>query len=381
MQRVAKKTSNLAAAIKRAKQKCPSMDTAPLWSGPSGAGPNGGVTQGLLSRFLVCRERFRLYAVKGLRPADTWNHRLGYGNMWHICEESQSLEPLRSYVETQCKRYPLQQEQILHWYSVCQAQFPIYVRYWAQHPETEQRTTLLSEQTFDVPYILPSKRIVRLRGKWDRVELIKKGKEAGIYLFEHKTRGDINEQQIKRQLTFDLQTMFYLVALESHIPDICRALSFGRNLGLKGVRYNVVRRPLSGGKGTIVRHQPTKKNPQGESAEEFYARLAGIIAESPETYFARWPVGVSGADITRFWREFLDPILEQLCEWYDWILSNPSDVFRAPREDPYRAVHWRHPFGVFNPLDEGGSSDVDSYLESGSTVGLRVTDILFEELA
>jgi hypothetical protein len=55
----------------------------PLWSGPDGEGPNGGITFSLLSRFLVCRERFRLHALEGWRTQDGFNHRLEYGNMWH----------------------------------------------------------------------------------------------------------------------------------------------------------------------------------------------------------------------------------------------------------------------------------------------------------
>ena len=57
------------------------VNADPLWEGPAGTGPNGGITFSLLSRFLVCRERFRVHAVLGLRPADDFNHRLEFGSM------------------------------------------------------------------------------------------------------------------------------------------------------------------------------------------------------------------------------------------------------------------------------------------------------------
>lgn len=208
----------------------------PVWAGPEAPGPNGGITQSLLARFLTCRERFRLLVVEGLKPADTFSHRLEYGSMWHVCEEALAgspskfadgmiivhhdwVGPLTAYCQQLCKRYPLQQEQIDHWYNVCKITFPLYVEHWSQHPDVTARTPLLQEQVFDVPYQLPSGRTVRLRGKWDSVDLIGKGKNASVYLCENKTKGNIDEPALKRQLAsgFDLQTGLYNVALQEAI--------------------------------------------------------------------------------------------------------------------------------------------------------------------
>jgi hypothetical protein len=342
---------------------------APLWSGPGGRGSNGGVTFSLLSRFLTCRERFRLYAIEGLRPADVWNHRLGYGELWHTAEQSLAArqpweKPLTAFAKELCRRYPTQQEQIDHWHCVCRAQFPIYVRHWQEHPDLREQQPLLQEHVFDISYRLPSDRVIRLRGKWDSVDLV--GNK--VWLQENKTKADIRPLELQRQLSFDLQTMLYMVALERH-----------QDAPLAGVRYNVVRRPLSGGKGTITRHKGTKNKPE-ESRAEFYARLAGIIENAPDDFFMRWAVTVTAGDIKRFRDECLDPILEELCRWYDAQRSlrdrghKPFDSYRV------ECRHWRHPFGCVNTLDEYGSSDLDSYLESGSMVGLSRTDTLFSEL-
>ncbi|KKN19993.1 hypothetical protein LCGC14_0940110 [marine sediment metagenome] len=357
-----------------------------LWKGPE----VDGITQSMLSRFLMCRERFRVLVVDGLRPVDTFNHRIEYGSMWHICEEAFTKNPveakvfksywaeiLRQYAKKLCRKYPLQQEQIQHWYNVCKIQFPIYLDYWAKHKVAEHRVSLLQEQTFSVPYQLPCGRVVKLRGKWDGVDLIGKGRNAGVYLVEHKTKGDINEEQIKQQFQFDLQMMFYLVALDqeavtsrpdSFLPDA---------YPIKGVMYNVVRRPLSGGKGSIRRHKATKTKPE-ETVEHFYSRLAGIIAEEPATYFMRWKVEVTQQDVLRFKREFLTPILEQLCDWWAWV-SNDNDLYGRNMDDG-RVVHWRTPFGMYNVLAEGGATDLDEHLATGSTLGLEHADSLFREL-
>lgn len=371
--------------------------TTPLWKGPE----EDGVTFSLLSRFLVCRERFRMYAVEGWKPADTFNHRIEYGQMWHWCEEAMSKKPrqdsrewsdgryeswvqvLREYTEELCRKYPLKQKEIFHWGQVCATQFLLYLRYWSRNDTRDVRETLLSEEVFSVPYKLPSGRVVKLRGKWDSVFLSGKGKERGVWLFEHKTKGDIRPQQLQRQLTFDLQTMLYLVALGEKQDSSFwnRSNKMWRSLPIEGVLYNVVRRPLSGGKGTIVKHKPTKKNPLGESDEEFYARLGEYIKTEPETYFMRWKVEVTEKDVERFKRECFNPILEQLCWWWEEVTAGPDDTpgqyhdFHSPPP-----ASWRHPFGVWNILDDGGSSELDEYLATGSTVGLRQATDLFPEL-
>lgn len=440
----------------RAKQAAAeSANRGPLWKGPSDDGPLGGITFSALSRWLSCRERFRISMIEGLRPAEQFSHRLFYGNCWHICEEhyARGNDPtmgnradralplweaaLIDYAKAECRRFPLKQAEIDHWYSVCRVQFPLYVRYWERHPDVTNRTPLLDEQVFSVPYLLPSGRTIRLRGKWDSVDLVGKGRNAGIFLMENKTKGEIDEEQIKRQLTWDLQTMLYVVALQRNATSYSTDAGFfgtcpdskgkvrvyGGDYPFKGVRYNVVKRPLSGGKGTITRHKATKgskcpkckgsgKDDWGkgsgfgecpkcggvgrvnakpeESRDSFYKRVSDTIEGSPQEFFMRFSVEVSPADIERFRRECLDPVLEQLCDWYEWVTTHPdpwgktSGKMKPEVEMLYRNLgnysHFRFPHGVMNPTAEGFESDLDHYLESGSTVGMRRVDRLFTEL-
>lgn len=336
----------------------------PLWKGPE----VDGITQSMLSRFLVCRERFRITAIEGLRPAEDFNHRLEYGSMWHICEEHVDggwPQKLKDYAVKLCRKYPLRSEEITKWWKVCQLQFPLYVEYWRKHRDQKAKQSVYAEEVFCEEYWLPSCKVVKLRGKWDSVDRI--GNK--VYLQENKTKGDIDEQSVQRQLMFDLQTMIYLTSLRMRMRRVGKVFT---RMKIAGVRYNVVRRPLSGGKGTIRQHQATKNKP-AETADEFYGRLADIIKESPEAFFMRWDVSVTDADIDRFMSRFLTPVLEQLCVWYDFVTG----------PDPWhedQMVHWQFPYGVWNPMTEGKASEVDEYLMTGSKLGLVRRENLFEEL-
>lgn len=342
----------------------------PLWRGPE----EDGLTQSLLGGFIVCRERFRLKVVEGLATAPEFNHHLEFGHMWHLCEEVHAgqyddwIKALLDYQNKLLKKYPLQREQITHWRSVCHLQFPIYLKNNKKHKERKKVEPLLQEFTFKVPYTLPSGRVVCLKGKWDRVDIVGSGRNTFTRLGEHKTKGTVNEDQIERQLSFDLQTMFYLTTLDEYVMQHNRPR-------VEGLLYNVVRRPLSGGKGSIRRHQPTKAKPQGESLGAFYNRLAGIIRDNPEEYFYRWDVGITEEDIQKFKTEFLNPILEELCNWWDWV-SGPDGL-----KDPFaKPIHYRYPYGVYSTMNEDRMGDVDAYLATGSTVGLTRTKTLFPEL-
>ena len=381
--------------------------TTPLWAGPNGSGELGGVTQSMLGRFLVCRERFRIHYVEGLQPTRKWESRTGFGDMWHVCEEMLAGDPhsrswelgLQSYLEELLKKYPLQQEDIIKWYAICKTQFPVYVDYWAKNPDVVARTPLMQEQKFDVKYTLPSGRCVRLRGKFDSVDLIDKHERfpKGIWLQENKTKGRVNEIQLKRQLSFDLQTMFYLIAL--HNEGWAGYESEGHFASdvpphpILGVRYNVIRRDCP-----VVQHKDRQLKAgfkKGETQEEWCERLRrDYFAADPQEWFFRWKSEVTVEDVDKFRLECLDPVLENLLddyEWWSWVAGDgktwkeqPASVWESKLRhtlfEHHQNRHYRHPFGIYNVLNEGGTDDVDQYLADGSEVGLRRAETMFEEL-
>lgn len=335
----------------------------PVWEGPCGEGPNGGVTFSLLSRWLTCKERARLLLVKGLKPIDTFNAPIEFGNMWHACEEGMAggkdwQAGLKAYAQASAQRFTMQQEQVNHWYEICNALFPIYQEHWKAHKDMANRTPLMQEQAFRVPYHLPSGRVVQLRGKWDSVDLVDIDGEESIWLQENKTKSTIDQLKITRQVGYDLQVMIYLIVLKdtlaNNCPEVARKYSQVR---VAGVRYNVIRR--SAHKTWESMLKKVKEDQTNNRADE---------------WFSRWNIDVLDWDIKAFRKNCLDPMLENLCWWWEEVNGLPHGKRKFP------PTHWRHPFGTRNIIDEGGSTDLDAYLESNSTAGLRVVDNLFPEL-
>lgn len=95
-------------------------------------------------------------------------------------------------------------------------------------------------------------------------------------------------------------------------------------------------------------------------------------------FFQRWTVAISPTDVERFKRQFLDPILEQLADWYDCVTSCSGDLFEYCQK--HRGIHYQLPFGLYNPLVENGFTDMDEFLMEGSDVGLVRKTELFTEL-
>ncbi len=344
-----------------------------LWKGPESADKNGGVTFSLLSRFLVCRERFRLHVIEGLRPRDTFNAKIEYGSMWHEAEEAFAKgdnanhswkDAALSYARKLAEKYPFSREEIDHWLQKLYLQFPLYVEYWKRHPDTMMGEPLAQEQVFDVLYTLPSGRKVRLRGKRDRLDVVNR---SHVWTQENKTKSQIDVQKLTRQLSCDLQSMLYMVALHEgrYQKPLIDILPKGSVLA--GVRYNVIRRSAH------------------KTAESMHKKMTEDIADNRGgEWFSRWNVDITASDIERFKQRTLNPILEQLCYWWDHINYTvgkgdpPHYCSPAIANDLF--LHWRHPYGVYNVLDEGGSSDLDAYLETGSEAGLTRVSNLFTEL-
>lgn len=369
----------LSEKLKASKAKLPSSINSPVWKGPSVEG----MTQSLVNLKLACNERFRLKTIEGLSSPSKFEARMEYGSMWHVCEECHAANrdyngDLLSYCKELAGKFPFQQEEILKWYKVCLVQFPIYVEYWKNEQDVVTRTPLFQEEEFAIQYKLPSGRYAILRGKFDSVDII----EKGIYLQENKTKADIDDRKIQTQLLFDLQTMYYLVALHTAKASGDTRLQ----KPILGIRYNNIKRPLSGGAGSIRQHKATSKKP-AETSEDFYVRLGGIIKENAPTYFSRWRAEVDLRTIAAFKDQFLNPFLENTLDDYKWwsrckrLNESPFNYKDREKVFPYhRLRHYRTPYGIYNPITEGTQSDLDYYLDTGSTVGLEIIEDLFPEL-
>lgn len=375
----------------------------PHWKGPY----REGVSQSMLCKYLCCKERFRIWTIDGLGAKETYRVPIEYGNYWHLCEEKHAegldidevLYHLKEMWREKLVDFRQEQKQVTKWYNVCRVQFPLYVDYWTNHPDTEDRIPLLQEEDFKCHYKLPSGRIVVLRGKWDSVDLV----SNSICLQENKSKYDADDYKIEKQLRCDIQTMIYLIALKEYQEEILTSVNDGTvesdeliekwSRPINKVRYNVIRRPLSGGKGNIRPHKAKGSKP-AETMEQFYNRLHDIIKEDLEqednnTYFKRWNVDIDDEDIERFRFQVLNPILENLCDDYEWwedckgcnelgIEKDPFDYSKRPNHHSPR--HFVLPYGIYNVVGMGGFSELDDYVLKGSTVGLTKVKTFFPEL-
>lgn len=343
-----------------------------------------GITFSLLCKFISCRERFRLLVVEGLKGRDEFSSRMEFGNAWHVCEEAYAANKnhegsLLAYCQELLKRYQMAGEEIEKWYLAIKTMFPIYISHWEKNEDVVNRTPVFQEKVFDVRHPLNDgnsyTRVIRLRGKWDAVDFIKpnkqqrlNGEQEGLYIQENKSKGDINEQQIRRQLPLDLQSMIYLTALEETPLEKFD----GKRIG--GIRYNVVRRPLSGGKHSITQHKGRGKLKVGaETKEEFYRRLGGLIRDNPASFFLRLKMEVTPDELLLFQRRCLNQILGQLFDWWESIKADPFNPWGSP-------LHWISPYGTYSTLNEGRVGDLDDYIANGNMSGLTRVDRLFKEL-
>jgi hypothetical protein len=390
--------------------------TQPVWLGPCAEGWNGGVTQSMLQRYCSCRERFRIKYVMGLEPPQRFSKAMEYGNLWHAAEEGLASgvpgawsSKVDDYGSKLMQKYPMDREQVHLWWRICLMQFSEYVDHWASHPDVVDRVPLMQEQVFDVRYRLPSGRVARLRGKFDSVDLIPSA--SGIYIQENKSKSEVDELDLRRTLSFDIQTLLYHVALQHfdwrQVMDITSeksVVSIWKSMpDICGVRYNVIRRPLSGGEGTIRQHKAkttkeTRSKKDGrilkpsvhtpaETTEEFVERLrSDYINAEPEKWFMRLQSRVSEADVLAYRKQFLDPILENLADDAEWFISCLTDgrdhwnyMDRAEKFPHHQQRHFRWPFGVWDAIG-GGTTEYDHMLATGSAGGLCRVDKLFPEL-
>ncbi len=348
--------------------------TTPLWKGPI----EDGITFSLLSKFINCRERFRIKVIEGLVEDEGFRTPLEFGSMWHEAEEAFAAgkdwnRSIRKYRDKLRAEYSESEVEINKMLQICQVTFPEYIDYWKHHGDEIHREPILEEVSFKVPFHLPSGRYVNLRGKFDCVFKTKQS----IWLQENKTKGRIDEEGIGHTLFGNLQAMIYQNALrECGCVSHHHGINFPGIAGTftpKGTLYNVVRRPLAD--IYSIRQRKT------ETDKQFYQRLQTVIHDKPEHYFMRWKVNIRQKDMETFNRNCLYPILEQLLDWWEWIECDPFDPWDpSKRGCESNWLHWRAPWGVYDSLAGGFRGDYFDYLTTGRTIKLKKIKTLYPEL-
>lgn len=423
----------------------------PLWRGPH----VDGITFSLLNNFIPCRHRFYLQTIMGLREPMGFNLAIEYGSLWHAGEEALAAEPfttpqevwkrcheaIRDYRNKLRKTYPADASDINKWTDICLRQFMEYLRAWKHEEGSLERTPVLQEVPFRVPYTLPSGRSLILRGMFDSVWLMKppytpseeelatlalkargsgrsrrntpdqqssspknsKDRPQGIWLQENKSKGTIYEQEISDTLHLNLQAMLYLAALRTAYCPISGKLSYLDKVpvGAETVSWS----PLNKNHGQISVQLPRELEVQGiyynvirrplaeyypklrKSAKEddnrFHTRVQEHIKQNFSYYFMRFQRPVEESEHQLFLDRVFHPLLEQLLDWWDWIQIDPKNPWRRcnSRGIIGGGVHWQAPWGCYNSLAAGWHGDYYRYLSKGNYMGLEPVETLFPELA
>jgi hypothetical protein len=285
-----------------------------------------GVTQGLLSRWLACKNqaRFGIQMWSGYGTTTS----IFYGDLVHAALARLYTEATEGHVDlvgsvvdaeyavlAADRGAGLWTAEQTESFELCRTQatavLRVYFRHWEKrHGRMQWEKT---EEEFAVDFAG-----VKLRGKLDGVLLYPgKGKRKPTrWLFETKTRGMNFDGNLEMMLHRDLQANLYLLAL--------------RLLGKEpyGVLYNEIRRPqlkLLQGRG---------KNPVPETIEQYEARVEADAAGDTTKYFRRLEVAVPRQDLDAFATE-LTQMLVEFTAW--WKAGMPGWKYGMPCMGKYGA--------------------------------------------
>jgi ribosomal protein S14 len=309
-----------------------------------------GVSYSLLSKFMACRERFRKYAVEGLREIGKQQKALDFGTYFHklleihakdqrlsassvIAKVTKSKTSIKSISTFDRSMANMLFEEYLLWYSDIKYNY------------------IEAEYKFDVNYYLPGIGNIRLRGKSD--ELIRWA-DGKIWVQENKTKENISEGILDATIPFNLQTLMYVIGVHTQLKK-----------PMGGVVYNVIRKP---------KHRPKGK----ESEVECVERVRSELKKNPKHFFFRWEYPLPPSRLQDFKTKTFDPLLRSFYIWWKSIEHSPFDPWVLADGTP-NPHHYQQPFGVYMP----STNDVGDYfnlIARNNRLGLSDGHKPFEEL-
>jgi hypothetical protein len=265
-----------------------------------------GITQSLLSTFLECREKSRLF-LEGWSPKGPVSPALTYGSLIHSLLEnvyadigqrkiksfptSKTLEPYFQNVKklwySENRNASNDSRQLFEVsLSVARATLPTYFKKWWKQDTNKIKWEQL-EQEFTIPYILKDARSTSVRGKIDGVFSNPK-----LWCFEHKSKSMINESNLMDALPLDFQVHMYLWAIQKLYKKVP-----------SGVLYNIIRKPGS-------------ERKVKESLIEYENRIKEDIESRPDFYFIRYEISITPREQVEFSKE-LELLITDFIDWIE----------------------------------------------------------------
>jgi hypothetical protein len=304
--------------------------------------------------------------------------------MWHEVKEAYRQgrdwkEALSAYKLNLQGENPASADEIEKWAYLCAGQFMV----WLKQPLPPQRiksVQICTEDSFRVPYTLPSGRTVYLRGKYDSISLA----APALYIEDDKTKGKIDVKGIGDTMFGNLQMGLYHAAARQslikaddgnyHLTGLDKRgfvvlPKTAKRPYFVGTKYHIIKRPLS-------EHYPIKQRVK-ETSKEFWNRVIQDIASNPNDYFIPMVAMLTETQLDAFKLKILNPWLEALCDWWEYMVSTNYDPWSAPTS----SIHLQTPWNVYNSLFGGFRGDYFDYLSKGHEGSLVRVKTLFPELA
>ncbi len=245
-----------------------------------------GITQSLLSSYQMCRQRF-LFGINRWTSNDQ-NKNTQFGSLFHeMLDKSYHLSAppnpkmLKRWIDEYLEKHEAdltayQDKEVTMMSMVVLA---VLLEYFKYYPEdwSEKRFTAIEEE-FRLKvhgYTVRGKK----DGRYD-------DKAKAHWIIEHKTKGRIEQEDLMRLLSFDLQNLFYITAEEAEYK-----------LKILGVLYNIIR-------------NPGLKHKKGETPEQYVEKLVKAIRKDPAHYFKRFEVRYPETEKARFNRELAAKLKE-----------------------------------------------------------------------
>lgn len=239
--------------------------------------PKDGITQSLISNWLSCRMKARLY-IDGWRQDSPRRDALDFGNLFHAKLEhyysGSKVDTVKAWRDKCKSEGPVNVEDM----EVIECQFEtLWPFYQKAHAKADAKLTWNGrlEELFDVSW-----NGHRLRGKIDGLPTV--GRK--LWTFETKTKAQIDEDSMMLALEMDLQNMYYITALQT------------KKQRPIGVIYNVIRRP--GLKYDI------------NALPAYQKKLTEAVQKEPDHYFKRYEVTYTDKQLVTFQKELLHALNE-----------------------------------------------------------------------
>ena len=301
-----------------------------------------GVSQSFIGSYCFCRAQTRLKYLE-LWQSDGTSLPLEFGNCSHwlfskIYQLSEAptvkmiLDLLKKYKKNWKKDNPLpsikalkNQERI---YGMIAEVLPEYIKRWDGDWTGKYRygnDTVRPEKWLDLEerhtreYVYPDGKKTFMLAVFDGAFYDKK---KGIWIFESKTKGRIDEETLQDCILFDTQVMLSLWIAR----DVVKKKP-------SGVLYNVLRRP-------------GQKDFKGETLKEFCGRVKKDVSNVKryDHYFKRWEFAIDYSEVLEWKKDFLDPVMLEIRMWFEGKLPTYVDPFslvsKYGRCDMYAPLVW-----------------------------------------